>query len=242
MTIRDDDPLAAAVIKAIQSGDVPGLKDLLAKHPELVNERLECAKDGTARSLLHVATDWPGHFGNGREVAAALIESRADVNARFIGQPRETPLHWAASSDDVEVLEVLLDAGADIEADGGVISGGTPLADARAFKQWQAAHMLVERGAQTTLYDEAALGLMDRIEKRFAQDPQPGADDVNAAFWNACNGGRRRAAEYLLERGAELNQVPEWADVSPLDAAQGENAELASWLRERGAKSAGELR
>jgi len=33
------------------------------------------------------------------------------------------------------VLEVLLDAGADIEATGGVIGNGTPLADARAFGQ-----------------------------------------------------------------------------------------------------------
>jgi len=33
----------------------------------------------------------------------------------------ETLLHWAASSDDVAVLEALLDAGADIESPGSVI-------------------------------------------------------------------------------------------------------------------------
>jgi len=41
-----------------------------------------------------------------------------------------------ASSDDIEVLDALLDAGADIEASGAVIAGGTPLADATAFAQW----------------------------------------------------------------------------------------------------------
>ena len=41
--------------------------------------------------------------------------------------------------DDVELIDMLLDAGADIDAPGAVIGGGTPLADAVAFGQWQAA-------------------------------------------------------------------------------------------------------
>ena len=60
----------------------------------------------------------------------------------------ETPLHWAASCDDVDVMEVLLDHGADIEAEGACIGGGTPLADAVAFGQWRAARRLIERGAE----------------------------------------------------------------------------------------------
>jgi ankyrin repeat protein len=55
------------------------------------------------------------------------------VNARFTGPHNETPLHWAASSDDVGVLDALIDAGADIEVRGAVIAGGTPDADATAF-------------------------------------------------------------------------------------------------------------
>ena len=63
---------------------------------------------------------------------ALLVEAGAEVNARFGGGSHdETPLHWAASSDDVEVLDALLDLGADIEAPGAVIAGGTPL-DRRA--------------------------------------------------------------------------------------------------------------
>ena len=55
------------------------------------------------------------------------------MNARFSGRHTETPLHWAAGCDDVEVMGVLLDHGADIEAEGAVIGGGTPLADAVAY-------------------------------------------------------------------------------------------------------------
>jgi ankyrin repeat protein len=88
--------------------------------------------------LLHVVTDWPGHFPNGATTVAVLVAAGADVNARFTGPHTETPLHWAASSDDVEALDALLDADADLEAPGAVIAGGTPLTDAVAFGQWHA--------------------------------------------------------------------------------------------------------
>ena len=54
-------------------------------------------------------------------------------------------------------------AGADIEASGSVLGGGTPLGDACGFGNWSAAHRLVERGAFTRLRDAASLGLLDRV-------------------------------------------------------------------------------
>jgi hypothetical protein len=113
------------------------LERLLVEHPGLATARLgndPTDNDaGMTRSLLHVATDWPGHFPNGAATVAVLVDARADVNARFTGPHNETPLHWGASSDDVEVLDALLDAGADIDAPGAVIAGGMPVADATAF-------------------------------------------------------------------------------------------------------------
>jgi uncharacterized protein len=236
------DPLAVAVVEAIHSGDVETLKRLLRENPGLATARLgDDDPEGMSRTLLHVVTDWPGHFPNGAAAVAALVEAGADVNARFRGPHEETPLHWAASSDDVEVLDALLDAGADIEAPGAVIGGGTPLADARAFGQWQAAHRLVERGAQTTLQDAATLGLMDRLEAFFSGSP-PSPEEISAAFWGACHGGQLEAAKYLLDRGAELNWIPPWEELTPLDAAQrSEAGDLVKWLGARGAKPAREL-
>ena len=67
-----------------------------------------------------MVVDWPGGRPNRLELIRALVEAGADVNARFEGGPHtETPLHWAASSDDVEAIDLLLDLGADIEARGG---------------------------------------------------------------------------------------------------------------------------
>jgi ankyrin repeat protein len=240
-TIGTDDPLAVAAVEAIHAGDVDQLRRLLDEHAGLARARLGSeSPDGMTRTLLHVATDWPGHFPNVAASIAALIEAGADVNARFTGPHTETPLHWAASSDDVDALEALLDRGADIEAPGAVIAGGTPLSDAVAFGQWNAARRLVERGAHTPLREAAALGLLDRVQKYCAFDPTPA--ELDQAMWYSCHGGQRHVAAYLLDRGAQLNWVTSWDDTSPLDAAERSGAaELARWLRTKGAKHASEL-
>jgi ankyrin repeat protein len=240
--IQKADPLARAAVDAIHKGDVEALQRLLRENPGLATARIaagpESCEPGTlTRTLLHVATDWPGHFPHGVATVAALIAAGADVNARFTGPHTETPLHWAASADDVEVLEALLERGADIEAQGAVIGGGTPLADAVAFGQWRAARRLVERGAETTLWQAAALGLLDRVHDHFASSASPPHDEVTTAFWCACHGGQRGSAEYLLDRGADINWVG-FDELTPLDAALRSGAEeLAHWLRARGART-----
>src|SRR4051794_40174445 len=122
-------PLVIAAGTAIRTGDVGTLKQLLADNPGLATARIVSEPSGnrcgSSRTLLHVATDWPGNYPSGPETVRALLAAGADVNARITGPHSETPLHWAASSDDVAVLDLLLDSGADIEADGAVIGGGT---------------------------------------------------------------------------------------------------------------------
>ena len=236
LNIQPDEPLAVAAVEAIHSGNIELLKRLLHENPSLATARIA----GT-RTLLHIVTDWPGHFPNGAETVAALIAHGAEVNAPFVGRHTETPLHWAASCDDVAVLDALLHHGAAIEATGAVIGGGTPLADAVAFGQWQAARRLVERGARTTLWQAAALGLMARLAEHFASPTLPTPDEVTNAFWCACHGGQRSPAEYLLGRGADLNWVG-YDGLTPIDAANRSGAaELVGWLHSQGAKSAKDL-
>lgn len=212
-------------IEAIRSGNLERLKDLVRNDPTLATARI----DGK-RTLLHVASDWPGHFPNGAAIVRILIEGGADVNAPFTGRHVETPLHWAASSDDLAVLDALLDYGANIDAPGSVIGGGTPLSDAVAFGQWRAARRLVERGARANLWEAAALGMMIRVEEYFASPIQPTSDEITNAFWCACHGGQRETAGYLLIRGADLNWVGH-DGLTPLDAARRSGAaELVEWL------------
>jgi len=237
--IPTDAPNAVAATNAIHEGDVAALRRLLDDHPELATAALG-TEGGMTRTLLHVVTDWPGHFPNGPLTVAVLVEAGADVNARFTGPHTETPLHWAASSDDVAVLDALLDAGAEIEARGAVIAGGTPMADATAFGQWDAARRLLERGAATTTWEAAALGLLDRVEAAFDSDPEESAEGATGALWGACHGGHRAVAEYLVERGADVNWIG-WDHMTPLDVAErAEAIDVVEWLRGLGAKGAGQ--
>ncbi|MBO0735410.1 MAG: hypothetical protein J2P48_02405 [Alphaproteobacteria bacterium] len=64
-------------------------------------------------------------------IITALIAAGSDLNAHAVGmRHRKAALHWAAGSDDVVLVEALLDEGADIEREGSSIDGGSPLSSA----------------------------------------------------------------------------------------------------------------
>ena len=224
------DPVAVAAVRAIRSGDTVSLVSLLSQHPGLVSEQIH----GT-RTPLHVAADWPGYFPAGPAVVRLLIEAGADPNADTGGDKAETPLHWAASSDDADVADALISGGADIETPGGSI--GTPLDNAIGYGCWNVARLLVQRGATVgKLWHAAALGIMPRVEELLAATPPPSPDDITEAFWQACHGGQRRTAERLLASGADLDGTPGYSDQTAAEAAaelgtQREN--LVTWLRDR---------
>ncbi|MEO7714079.1 MAG: ankyrin repeat domain-containing protein [Gemmatimonadaceae bacterium] len=245
LSLPADDVRAVQIVTAIQNGDVKSLQGQLRDSPDLAAARI-VDEHGVSRTLLHVAADWPGHYPNGPSIIATLVTAGADVHAGVIhpgphGCP-ETALHWAASSDDVGVLDALLDHGADIETLGAVFTGGTAMSDAVVFAQWRAARRLLERGATTTLWQAAALGLLERVNRFCMQTPPPPHEQITNAFWHACRGDQRAVAEYLLGRGADRNWIGH-DHTTPLDAADEHGgAALVEWLVAGGAKRAAELR
>jgi uncharacterized protein len=241
LTLPHGDPVAVELTTVIQRGDLDALKRILADRPELASAHMIGRKglEGGWRTPLHAATDWPGYFPVAPAAVLMLLDAGADPNDDTGGDRPETPLHWAASTDDLDVAVVLIHNGADLETPGGSI--GTPLDNAIGYGCWHVARLLVARGAKVDkLWHAAALGMLERMEQLLANRPDT-ADEVSQAFWHACAGGQRRAAEHLLAHGADLNWIPEYAEGTPLDSATSlgtRRENIVSWLRERGATSA----
>jgi hypothetical protein len=241
-TIPNDDPRVVELVAAIRAGDVELVARLASENPELVTARLG-GRGGTG-TALHVVTDWPGYFPNGPQIVHVLIEAGADPNVRTTGRGQEapgpgseTPLHYAASSDDADVAAALIDGGGDLETPDGSI--GTPLDNAVGYGCWNVAGLLVARGARVDkLWHASALGMLDRLNELLAHDIQ--RDDISQGFWHACAAGQRRTAERLLSAGADLNWESDYAQGTPLDAATGDGTQrehVITWLRSLGARS-----
>src|SRR6516225_1568726 len=178
------------VITALRAGDLAALQRLLADNPGLAVSRL--GGNAKGRTPLHVVADWPGYFPNGPQVVRMLIEAGADPNARDPDQPQsETPLHWAASGDDVDVASALINGGADVAAPNGSI--GTPLDNAIGYGCWHVARLLVQRGAKVDkLWHASALGMLDRLKELRGGQACTEPDALSQAFWHDCAAGQRR--------------------------------------------------
>jgi uncharacterized protein len=241
--IASGDPVAVELVLAVHGGDVGTIRRLINEHPDLPRWRI--GDRNGIRTPLHMVTDWPGYFPRGPEIARLLLDAGADPNVGSAGPAdpnaaeSETPLHWAASNDDVAVAAVLIDGGANLEAPSAGPIAGPPLVNAVAYGCWAVARLLVARGARIgSLWQAAALGDQARVDEILTAGPAPSQEDLDEAFWQACHGGQRRMAEYLLDRGADINATPDYSDTPAVEVAgQADTMReaLVSWLKERGA-------
>jgi len=143
-------------VDAVTRGDIVALTKVLGDTPGLASSRVV----GQPRTLLHYCTDWPGNHPSSSESIQCILDHKADVNATFEnewslregeGGHRESPLHWAASNDDVSAIDVLVVGGADMSQQGGCIGNGTALWDAAIFGQDKALKRLLELRADPML-------------------------------------------------------------------------------------------
>jgi len=127
------------VFSAAGTGQTARLRELIESDPSLVNA---VAADGF--SPLGLAS----FFGQ-TEAAKLLIERGADVNRPSINPQRVRPLHSAAAGQHLEIVRILLEASAEINArqEGGF----TALMSAAQNGQVEMVQLLLERGAERAL-------------------------------------------------------------------------------------------
>jgi hypothetical protein len=223
-TREDAEPVAAAV-DAIRSGDANALRRLLRSHPELTH-----AEVGAGRSLLGAVAE-PDVFGTSlgpalgvdRECVDVLIEAGSDLDA---------PLNLAACFNRVELVEILLAAGARVDATG--IYGITPLESAIYHASRPSADVL----AAVALVPDApwvasGAGRVDRLERfldghggllpdAYRHRPNPAdvgwlhrlpardlpQDVLDEALVHAAQNERPEAVAWLVDHGADPNAGP----------------------------------
>ena len=94
---------------------------------------------------LHKAAE-----ANDFEEVVRLIDQGADVNAIEV-ENEGTALHWAAIGGGADIIELLLDKGAEIDAKAG--GGLRPPSLAAMYGRYAAVELLVERGADVNAHD-----------------------------------------------------------------------------------------
>jgi ankyrin repeat protein len=162
--------IATDIFEATVAGDRARVQQLLNDDRSLVRA---LTKDGW--TPLHLAA----FFGQ-KDVAEALIEHGADVNARSVNAMRNMPLHAAAAGRSSELVKVLLEHGADVNA--------------RQQGGWTALHAAAQNGdaAMATALLDSGAEVNARAENN--QNPM----DL------AMTGGHQNVAEILEQRGARI--------------------------------------
>ncbi|WP_035375423.1 ankyrin repeat domain-containing protein [Pseudoduganella violaceinigra] len=101
-------------------------------------------------------------FKKNKPAVLLLLEKGAQVN-----RPGWTALHYAAAAGDLDIMKLLLERGAHVDAESP--TGATPLMLAAQEGQEDAVSLLLDRGADATRKDRAwhqnAAGFAQRVDK-----------------------------------------------------------------------------
>jgi ankyrin repeat protein len=173
------------ILRASEQGDVDKAGELIRRDPALANAKGNCDK-----TPLHWAAE-----KNLRELAELLLAAGADIHAEVTWGM--TPLQWAANMGSRDVAEVLLAHGARPQLNMWCAAGLGMLDVVRSF--WDSPGTLKPGAGQTRSRD---LG-----NGRWGKAPAPEGyqELVSEAFYIAARNGHIDVAQFLLDRGADIN-------------------------------------
>ncbi|CVK99035.1 uncharacterized protein FPRN_03874 [Fusarium proliferatum] len=173
-----------------------------------------------------------------RRVIKALL--RLGANPHITGYNGDTPLHLAAILGDVEIVQSLLDYGADVDSHISNRYGYIPLALAVRYGKESTYMRLLERGAvdvcgensRTALIEAACVGDLALIEELIKKGANVGFPDVNGqtALMEASGRGYIQIVELLLRNQSYLDHQDHKGDTALLKACIGDHADIIELL------------
>ncbi|MCU0639469.1 MAG: ankyrin repeat domain-containing protein [Candidatus Krumholzibacteria bacterium] len=184
--------------------------------------------------------------GDAARVREIVKSNPASLTERDNNQFRELPIHFAATTGNVEIARILLDAGAEIDA--GDSDNSTALGIAAMRGHAPLVTLLIERGANVNHRDrkadcplsfavgagkeEIAKQLVDAGADLYFRSPE-GATLIH----KACERKMPVFAAYLLDHGADIETI-DGHDMTPLAyAAMSGSIDIVRLLLDRGAKT-----
>jgi ankyrin repeat protein len=171
-----------SILEAVEAGDVPRVKALLAQDPGLV-----LASSLHDKTILHTAAE-----RNHPEVVEALLDAGAPPEAETTWGM--TPLQWAANMGSAAAARVLVARGARLNL--WAAAGLGLLDEVRGF--WDGGRL--RPGAGQARFRKRADGGW-----RKAPVPWDVREVVSDAFYIACRNGHTDVARFLLYRGADVD-------------------------------------
>jgi len=247
-------PSVQGVARAIATGDINALKTMLKRSAAVVKTR-----DYDGRTPLHYCgerpqipnlyTRWAGKkarsfeqdyekwLASSKGMAELLLSYGADVNATDVFF--RTPLHYAASTGNIEVAKVLLANRADVNAKDRFYSS-TALHLAALSGNTSMAKLLIENGAEVNAKDKfgtpltTAVGHRDMVALLLNNkaDVQMKDGDGFAPLHHVEN---KEIAQLLLAHGAKLDTTG-YEGRTPLhQAAMRNRNDIVEWLCSKGA-------
>ncbi|HJQ90728.1 MAG TPA: ankyrin repeat domain-containing protein [Acidimicrobiia bacterium] len=147
---------------AIHHGDIEALRRMLVRNPWLaVDPVSSCFDNDSALGYLGVAR-FHGLTDHDRAGEIAKVLLAAGGVADGPDGAGEPPLVTAASYGEAEMVQALIAAGADLEAAGFAVPGGTALAHAVAFGNIEVVNLLAGAGAIVhDMVEAAGVGSLD---------------------------------------------------------------------------------
>jgi cytohesin len=116
-----------------------------------------------------------------------------------------TPLHFAAQAGQTDVVEYLIAAGADVDAEN--IRGETPIQLAAGKHHKEMVGLLIEHGADISLHTAVRLGELDTVMSLIEDVNDINVKDARSrtSLSYAAEEGHTEIAELLLAKGADVN-------------------------------------